>query len=67
MKLSISDNCEISVDRSGSRQDHGREGFDISIADEGGSIRIHFYDEADAVKLAHLILDREGETHPNRS
>jgi hypothetical protein len=45
------------VDRDGSLNDHGAQGFDVSVS----GAKIHFEDERDAVLLARQILYRMGE------
>lgn len=52
------DDCKgIYVDRDGTRNDYGRQGFGFVVA----GLAVHFEDEADASKLAHMILRRLGE------
>lgn len=66
MRLDISRNDadELRVDRDGTANDHGRQGFDVHFI--GGDwitlLSIHFEDEHDAARLAWAILARLG--HP---
>lgn len=60
MQLTVShEDCRarLHVDRDGSLNDQGRQGFDVWI---GADFKIHFEDEGDVETLALRINDRLG-------
>jgi hypothetical protein len=56
IELDQDDMKKISLDRSGVRHEHGREGFYFYL----GPVCVNFYDERDAERLAVKILNRKG-------
>lgn len=66
MTVAIESTVGVCVDRDGTGNDQGRQGFDVTFFESCGEIagRLHFEDEDTAERMARAILLRLGVVVP---